>query len=147
MDIEHEWTDYITAEAIETVWQQDRAAIYNELLTIYMMHSPPEWYVREYWMRTITAEWRRGGDWGWLWSRTGRPQSTNSDIHTLQECSRVHLDDCLSKSYPFCDLKSRSRHDVPGRFCINCHAPIVACDSLDYCARCYRQQLNKWRPI
>jgi hypothetical protein len=110
------------------------------------MTNVPEWYVRRYWTQSITAEWRRGGDWKYLWDRTGRPVTfAATQTARIAQC-KIHLKDCLDKSYDFCDLKSR-RYEMAYGYCIACYKYIHGSGSDKFCARCYRQKLNGWRPI
>jgi hypothetical protein len=153
-EMEHEWKDYIEPEHVETVWQKDKLRVYEELKTIYMMENIPSWYAKQYWEQTLTSVWRRGYDWTFLWMRSKRPRSENLDVKTIVECCKEHLKDCLSKSYEFCDLKSPGPIrgyvlglDLAAGCCIACYKKISGSDSDKFCARCYRQKLNNWRPI
>jgi hypothetical protein len=141
-EIEHEWKYYFDDEGIETVWKQDEATVLEELRITYGISHPPDGYARKYWELTVASQWRRGEDWKFLWQRTGRPIAQNPlPLDRMLICCKIHLNDCFEKSYPFCDLKSRLE-----LYCDNCHNPIIGCDSRTYCARCYRQTLNGWRP-
>ena len=130
------WKEYFCTEDIESVWVDQKPVIYSELATTYFLTNPPEYYAKAYWENQITKLWDSGKDWQFLWDRTGRPNSENLDKKTLVDCSKIHLNSCLSSSYPFCDLKSTAHIG----FCINCHNQIIACDSEEYCARCYRKE-------
>jgi hypothetical protein len=158
--INHEWKYYIDIKYADQVYLEDYPSLVTELRDQYYMYNPPDWYVREYWDTKVTLEWRRGGDMDFLWKQTGRPHVKGLQPWAMRAQCNIHLNDCLNKSYAFCDLKAS--HETPGYIacphnsvicsecvpqCKQCHSQIHASESLLYCARCYRQVLNQWRPI
>lgn len=92
----HEWKLYLPTDVMDNFWEKEKSTIYQELRNTYMMHSPPEWYVRDYFEHKITAEWRRHFCLEYLYSKLDRPQKPNMDARTLLECCKIHLEGCLS---------------------------------------------------
>jgi len=137
------WQDYLDPEIVEETWLKDRSRVYKELKDKFTLDFPPDYYAKAYWQKQISDLWNGGMDIKYFYDRTGRPTVTNLDLRTVYECCKEHLKDCLKRSPEFCDLLSREHLG----FCINCHSQIIACESEEYCAKCYQQKLNNWRPL
>lgn len=104
-------------------------------------------YFLDYWKRKCHTKWIQGGDWQFLWARSGRePIKWPIEQKAFLDCTKIHLQGCLMVTHDNCDL-IEGNHKRYTNICKTCLTPINGCESELYCARCYRQVLNKWRPV
>lgn len=149
-----EFTDYIEPERVEAEWLNNRPAILQELVD-HGVSNPLPGYARAYWESKVSAEWHRRYMIEWLYYKTGRIALGDVDAKTAIECCKIHLEANLINSFDNCDFaenyqggKVQLKAVFATNFCTNCLIkPIAGSESTKYCARCYREVLNKWRPL
>lgn len=107
-----------------------------------------EHYFIDYWKKKCNTKWLNDGDWKFLWDQSGRERIDFSGIdkETFLKCCIAHLQGCMVNTYDNCDLIEHNNPKSYVNLCYTCLKPLIGTESERYCARCYRDVLNKWRP-
>lgn len=141
----YDFLNYCHKIDVETAYATSKDALIHEMLSLGFQNIAAD-VVWNYFCKKTEAHWHQFGILEFC-LQSANLLSSPMQISQMYVTSIGHLSRCLTNSFDNCDFKEKwyGTQSVP--ICGLCFKEIAACESGRYCARCYRDVLNNWRPI
>lgn len=138
----YSWEYYATDIEKEEAWKFFIPYMKEELHQYYRNSNPSLQITYEYWRRRMDEEWHKVAMLDWLFSKTGRPNTTLLDRQGLKTVCEFHLEGCLQQSFDNCDLYEGKYSVIDKKTCEECGDRLQAGDYEKYCKYCWDYRNN-----